>query len=95
MIFLTLFLRVWKPAEIWTSAAGKFKGGSTEDIASEVHNYSRKEVIRAWMPWLILSVLVFIWGIPEWKKLLDGISIFKYEWPGLHMVVQRMPPVVA
>jgi lactate permease len=94
MIFLTLFLKVWKPAEIWTSAAGKFKGGSTEEIASVVHNYPRKEVMRAWMPWLILSVLVFIWGIPEWKKLLDGISVFKYEWPGLHRMVQRMPPVV-
>lgn len=95
MVFLTLFLRVWKPAEIWTSAAGKFKGGSTEDIASVAHNYPRKEIMRAWMPWLILAVLVFIWGIPEWKKLLDGISAFKYEWPGLNRMVQRMPPVVS
>jgi lactate permease len=43
---------------------------------------------------MILSVLVFAWGVPEWKKLLDGISVFKFEWPGLHNVVQRMPPVV-
>jgi lactate permease len=39
-------------------------------------------------------VLVFVWGIPEWKKLLDGLSVFKFEWPGLHNMVQRMPPVV-
>jgi lactate permease len=93
MLFLTLFLKMWKPAEIWTSAAGKFKGGSTQDIASVVHNYSRGEVFRAWMPWLILSVLVFMWGVPEWKKVLDGISVFKFQWPGLHNMVQKMPPV--
>ncbi|MDB5762329.1 MAG: lactate permease [Herminiimonas sp.] len=94
MVFLSLFLKVWQPAEIWTSAAGKFKDGG-DDVASVVHNYSRKEVIRAWMPWLILSLLVFIWGVPEWKKLLDGISVFKYDWPGLHRLTQRMPPVVS
>ncbi|WP_025918142.1 L-lactate permease [Herminiimonas sp. CN] len=93
MVFLTLFLKVWKPAKIWTSAAGKFKGGSAQDVASVVHSYSRAEVFRAWMPWLILSVLVFMWGVPEWKKVLDGISVFKYQWPGLHNMVQKMPPV--
>jgi lactate permease len=93
MVALTLFLKVWKPAEIWTSAAGKFKGAGAQDIASVVHNYSRAEVFRAWMPWLILSVLVFMWGVPEWKKALDGISVFKYQWPALHNMVQKMPPV--
>lgn len=92
MVCLTLFLKVWKPKTIWTSAAGKFTGGSA-DVPSQVHNYSRGEVLRAWMPWLILSVLVFMWGVPEWKKVLDGVSVFKFEWPGLHNMVQKMPPV--
>jgi lactate permease len=98
MICLTLFLRVWKPAHIWTSAAGKFAGPAAEvadtGAGTTVHNYSRGEVMRAWLPWLILSILVFVWGIPEWKKLLDAASVFKYDWPGLHKLVQRMPPVV-
>ncbi|NEX62824.1 L-lactate permease [Noviherbaspirillum galbum] len=96
MVCLTLFLRVWKPAQIWTSTEGKFSGGSAAAQAngSTVHNYTRSEVIKAWLPWLILAVLVFIWGIPEWKKVLDGISIFKFDWPGLHKLVQKVPPVV-
>jgi lactate permease len=98
MICLTLFLRVWRPAQIWTSAAGKFAGPVSDvgdtGAGTTVHNYARGEVMRAWLPWLILSVLVFIWGIPEWKKLLDATSVFKYDWPGLHKVAQRMPPVV-
>jgi lactate permease len=61
----------------------------------EQQNYSRSEVLRAWTPWLILSVVVLIWGVPEWKKLLDGISMFKFEWSHLHMLIQKMPPVAA
>jgi lactate permease len=96
MVCLTLFLRVWKPAEIWTSAAGKFSGGATDRSAgATVHSYSRAEVMRAWLPWLILSVLVFLWGVPEWKKVLDVISAPKFEWPGLHNLVQKVPPVVS
>jgi len=96
MLCLTLFLKVWKPATIWTNTAGKFKAeGNAPAAESVVHNHSRSAVLRAWLPWLILSVLVFLWGIPEWKKMLDGLSVFKYEWPSLHKVVQKMPPVAA
>ena len=93
---LTLFLRMWHPADMWTSTAGKLGVEASNNTAgTAVHNYSRGEVLRAWLPWLILSILVFAWGIPEWKKVLDGISIFKFQWPGLHNVVERVPPVVA
>ncbi|XYJ09737.1 L-lactate permease [Telluria sp. B2] len=95
MLFLTLFLKVWKPATIWTNAAGKFTGSqhaaATESVA--VTHHSRSAVFKAWLPWLILSVLVFLWGVPEWKKMLDGLSVFKFEWPSLHLMVQKMPPV--
>ena len=32
---------------------------------------------RAWMPWVILSVFVFIWGVPQVKAFLDSIWIAK------------------
>ncbi len=95
MVCLTLFLKVWQPKEIWTSASGKFEGGDTSASTGGGHNYTRAEVINAWTPWLILSVIVLLWGIPEWKKLLDSISIVKIEWANLHMLVEKMPPVSA
>jgi lactate permease len=95
MLCLTLFLRVWKPAKVWTNTAGRFKAGDNAPATvSVVHSHSREAVLKAWLPWLILSVLVFLWGVPQWKKLLDAISVFKYDWPALHKVVQKMPPVV-
>ncbi len=96
MVCLTLFLKIWKPKSIMTSANGKFDGGNQSGASvGGGHNYSRKEVMTAWTPWLILSVIVLLWGIPEWKKALDGISLIKIEWSHLHNMVQKMPPVAA
>jgi lactate permease len=106
MLCLTLFLRVWKPATIWTNTAGKFKSGTSAgadtgggshapDPEPVLHSHPRADVLKAWLPWLILSVLVFLWGIPAWKKILDGISVLKFDWPALHKVVQKMPPVAS
>jgi lactate permease len=33
---------------------------------------SRGAVLRAWMPWLFLSVAVILWGLPPVKALLNG-----------------------
>jgi lactate permease len=95
MVCLTLFLKVWQPKEIWTSPSGKFEDNEASPPSGSAHTYTRKEIINAWTPWLILSVIVLLWGIPEWKKLLDGLSIVKIEWANLHMVVEKMPPVSA
>jgi len=95
MVCLTLFLKVWKPAVIWTNPAGKLNEAGYVETKAVEHHYTRSQVLQAWLPWLILSVLVFIWGVPDWKKYLDGISVFKFEWPALHKMVQKMPPVVS
>lgn len=49
----------------------------------------------AWTPWLILTVLVFLWGLPFVKALLDGIFKPSLAFSGLDKLVQRMPPVAA
>jgi lactate permease len=58
------------------------------------HGYTTAEVRRAWTPWVILSLIVFVWGLPEFKTFLDGISVFKFPIDGLHQMIQRVPPVV-
>ena len=49
---------------------------------------------RAWLPWILLSTLVFIWGLPAVKKSLDQLSAPAFAVPGLHEVVVRSEPVV-
>jgi len=55
----------------------------------------RAGALEAWLPWIILTVVVFIWGLPQTRSLLDGISAPKLPVPALDQMVLRVPPVVA
>src|SRR4029077_4873856 len=43
---------------------------------------------------IVLSTFVFLWGLPQVKALLDGFWLPKIPVPGLHNLIQRVPPVV-
>ena len=58
-------------------------------------SHSFADLRRAWMPWVILAVCVFLWGTPQVRAALDGLWIAKIPVAGLHELVQKMPPVVA
>ena len=75
MICLTFFLRVWKPKTIWRTTAlkGHDNDAATDASASmQLAKHDRATVFRAWVPWLVLSVFVFLWGVPQIKDLLNG-----------------------
>jgi lactate permease len=97
---LVLFLKVWQPKRIWrTVAFATYPDDSMKDVVIETVPSTDKSgaqisVVKAWMPWMLLSVLVFIWGTPPFKKLLDSIWSWKYAIPGLDKMVMKMPPVV-
>ena len=93
---LTLFLKVWHPQRVWLSTS---REGDTVSYAEAQAQrvgtgFSRAQVFKAWTPWVILSVLVFLWGLPQIKDLLNQVSILKFPIDGLHNLVVRVPPVV-
>ena len=98
MASLILFLRVWQPKTVWTSAS--LKGRETETApqrtksAESAERYTRAEIVRAWTPWLILTVFVFIWGLPPVKAYFNTLFAPKFPMDGLHNAVMRVPPVV-
>jgi lactate permease len=89
MLALTLFLRVWRPRQHWG-----LKGEEAAPRAGAGARTARRTVLRAWVPWLILSGVVFVWGLPQTRAWLDEISIARVPVPGLHNRVERVPPVV-
>ena len=104
MACLVLFLRIWRPAKIWTSPA--LKGREAESAALQPQlagnpgsgakrDHDRRAVLVAWIPWMILTVFVFVWGVPQFKAFMDGISVFRFPIEGLHNMVEKVPPVVA
>ena len=89
---LVLFLRVWHPTDGWAPHWGL---AGTATPPSAAHAIPHADVLRAWLPWIILSVLVFIWGIPQVRATLDSLSVMRIPVPDLHQQVLRVPPVVA
>ena len=73
LVALALFLRVWKPAQTW-----QFADEVGRPLARKVQTYSRGQVVHAWVPWLLLSVLVFLCGEPHVKSWLNGVSSPKF-----------------
>jgi lactate permease len=78
-----LFLRVWRP-----KGAPAARSPAHTDIP-------RSDVLRAWMPWALLCLIVFAWGTPQVKSRLNAISDPRIVVHGLHEQVLRQPPVVA
>src|SRR2546421_3128801 len=58
-------------------------------------NARASDTFRPWLPWIILSVVVFVWGLPQTKGFLDGVAAPKIPIYGLDKLVSRVPPVVA
>ena len=90
MAAVVMLLLVWHPKRIWG-----FEGHEQGREARGQHGHTSAEVVRAWVPWVILSLIVFLWGLPSVKAFLDKISIVKIPVGGLHNLILRMPPVVA
>ncbi|NJD17863.1 MAG: L-lactate permease, partial [Gemmatimonadetes bacterium] len=66
-----------------------------EEPHAVIKKHSGGEAFMAWMPWLLLSVFVFIWGLPPVKAFLNGMFAPAFQIGGLHNLVEKMPPVVA
>ncbi|MFJ4495580.1 L-lactate permease [Pseudomonas atacamensis] len=77
MACLTLFLKVWKPTTIHTSAAlsGRVDNSKVDEetvtASAAFSDQARPAVMRAWMPWIILTVFVFAWGTQGFKNMFD------------------------
>ncbi|SFQ13769.1 L-lactate permease [Variovorax sp. 770b2] len=96
MTSLVLFLRVWKPKTIWTSVSlkGHEKDGGEAGPAVLPTKHPHADVIRAWTPWIILTVFVFIWGLPTFKTWLNGIFAPNFPIEGLNNMIEKVAPVV-
>ena len=100
MAAMVLFLKVWQPKTIWRYEHER------EEAHEVAPDHSSGKVVKAWMPWVLLSLFVFAWGTPQVKTFLNGgtkdkpnflygYTVKTYEMPLLHKMVIKAPPVVA
>ncbi|MBX9683764.1 MAG: L-lactate permease [Hyphomicrobium sp.] len=95
MACLALFLKVWRPAVPMTEMPASPQDAMSVEPARPLLTDSVAAVRRAWTPWVILAVFVFIWGVPQVRAALDGLWVEKMPVAGLNEMVQKVPPVVA
>jgi lactate permease len=85
---LALFLRVWRPAQTW-----HFPDEVPAPARESRVTYSREQIFRAWVPWLLLSLLVFLAGERHVRDWINGrdYADFKITVPGLDQTIRRQP----
>lgn len=91
IISLIILLRFWKPKTLWKLP--DFKDNISVPIEIQSGRVNNKDMIRAWTPWLLLTLFVFAWGLPAVKTSLNSISAPEYKVAYLHNIVVRTPPV--
>ena len=110
LVSLTLLFKVWQPKHIFrfeNQVDGKNQRGDTTSVSAPLPttHYSLAQIIKAWMPFVILTAMVSLWSIKPFKDLFvkgkngqpDGAlvdMVMSINVPYLHNAVQKLPPVV-
>lgn len=110
LISLTLLFKVWQPKHVFrfeNQVDGKNQMGDTTSVSAPLPtiHYSPAQIIKAWMPFAILTAMVSLWSIKPFKDLFvkgkdghpDGAlvdMVMSINVPYLHNAVQKLPPVV-
>ncbi len=97
MACLVLFMRVWHPKEIWTSPALRTHDASAATMPAPKPANNEKhtagEVWQALMPWIVVCVVLLVWGSGWFKDLVNPIATWAYPVPELDKTIQAVPPV--
>jgi lactate permease len=98
MACLIGFLKIWQPKELWLSPALRTRDDSVGTMpAKEVSNapVTTAEMWRGLLPWIIVCIVLLVWGSDWFKVPMNKIFVWNYPIEGLHNLISKVPPVVA
>ena len=81
IIILIIFLRFWKPPTTW-----RFPDEPAPTFNTEI-TYTTGEIVRAWSPFILLTIMIIAWGLQPIKELLNAVGLIQFDMPGLHNVI--------
>jgi lactate permease len=82
ILCLIIFLKFWTPKATW-----RFPN----EPAPAIHTnavYSTAEIIRAWSPFILLTIVIIAWGMQPIKEVFNAVGQVQFEFPGLHNVIR-------
>lgn len=115
LVSLTLFLKVWQPLSSGrragsalgmgggTAALSGFGGGSAAPLGQPdkrtASPYTLAQTALAWSPFGLLTAVVTIWSLPQFKALFNAggalaNTVIKFHVPGLDQLVIKTAPIV-
>ena len=86
MLALVLLFVAWKPKDADQHASTAQAGA--------IVRFTRGQIFMAWTPYLLLVLVVLLWGWKPMQTPLNSVSM-PIQWPGLHNLIARMPPVTS
>src|SRR3954466_14087865 len=98
MACLIFFLKVWSPKELWTSPALRTKDDSAVGRPIAKTSGIKPTTAQVWMslmPWIIVCVILLIWGTDMFKLAVNKWAIWNYPVPELHQMIQKVAPIVS
>lgn len=87
MVAFVILTRFWSPK------AGENSSASLQLQADTTKKLSPALVFKAWLPMIILVVVIGLWGLPDGTKFLAHWDV-QIPWPGLDKLITRVPPIV-
>jgi lactate permease len=98
MAALVGFLEIWQPKVLWTSPALRSHDASAADAPAAIAEMKKPSTAQVWAsltPWIIVCVVLLLWGTGWFKALVNPYATWNYPVPGLHNAIAKVPPVVA
>ena len=96
---LILFLKVWQPKQLWLSPAlrGRDESAATMTAPKSMDKtpLTQAELWSALLPWIIVCIVMLIWGTGAFKTWANSIFTWNYPVPDLHNMINKVPPVAA
>jgi lactate permease len=96
---LILFLKVWQPKVLWLSPVlrGNDESAATMKTPTPLDKtpLTQTELWSALLPWIIVCILMLIWGNDAFKAWANAHFTWNYEVPELDKMINVVPPVSA
>ena len=96
---LILFLKLWQPKELWLSPVlrGKDESAATMKPVTPLDKtpLTQAQLWGALLPWIIVCIVMLIWGTGAFKTWANSIFVWNYPVPELHNMINAVPPVAA
>jgi lactate permease len=96
---LILFLKVWQPKQLWLSPAlrGRDESAATMTAPKSMDKtpLTQSELFSALLPWIIVCIVMLVWGNGAFKTWANSIFTWNYAVPDLHNMINKVPPVAA